>query len=103
MLTVEVFERFPEALAHWQHTFRYVLVDEYQDTNHAQYRLLQLLAAEHGNVFAVGDPDQCDLRLPRRGHQQHPRLRAGLPRGPVDRARAELPLDELDPRAPRTP
>ena len=59
MLTVEVFERFPEALAHWQHTFRYILVDEYQDTNHAQYRLLQLLAAEHGNVFAVGDPDQC--------------------------------------------
>ena len=58
MLTVEVLERFPEALAHWQHTFRYVLVDEYQDTNHAQYRLLQLLAAEHGNVFAVGDPDQ---------------------------------------------
>ena len=58
MLTVEVFERFPEALAHWQHTFRYVLVDEYQDTNHAQYRLLQLLAGEHRNVFAVGDPDQ---------------------------------------------
>lgn len=58
MLTVEVFERFPEALSHWQHAFRYVLVDEYQDTNHAQYRLLQLLAAEHRNVFAVGDPDQ---------------------------------------------
>ena len=58
MLTVEALERFPEALAHWQHTFRYILVDEYQDTNHAQYRLLQLLAAEHGNVFAVGDPDQ---------------------------------------------
>ena len=58
MLTVEVLERFPDALAHWQHTFRYILVDEYQDTNHAQYRLLQLLAAEHGNVFAVGDPDQ---------------------------------------------
>ncbi len=59
MLTVEALERFPDALAHWQHTFRYILVDEYQDTNHAQYRLLQLLAAEHGNVFAVGDPDQC--------------------------------------------
>ena len=58
MLTVEALERFPDALAHWQHTFRYVLVDEYQDTNHAQYRLLQLLAGEHGNVFAVGDPDQ---------------------------------------------
>ena len=58
MLTVDVLERFPEALERWQNAFRYVLVDEYQDTNHAQYRLLQLLAAEHRNVFAVGDPDQ---------------------------------------------
>jgi ATP-dependent DNA helicase UvrD/PcrA len=58
MLTVDVLERFPEALARWQKAFRYVLVDEYQDTNHAQYRLLQLLAAEHRNVCAVGDPDQ---------------------------------------------
>jgi superfamily I DNA/RNA helicase len=60
MLTVEVFERFPEAARErWQKAFKYVLVDEYQDTNHAQYRLLQLLAQQHGNVFAVGDPDQC--------------------------------------------
>jgi DNA helicase II / ATP-dependent DNA helicase PcrA len=58
MLTVDVLERFPEALQRWQKAFRYVLVDEYQDTNHAQYRLLQLLAAEHRNVCAVGDPDQ---------------------------------------------
>jgi DNA helicase II / ATP-dependent DNA helicase PcrA len=58
MLTVDVLERFPEALQRWQRAFRYVLVDEYQDTNHAQYRLLQLLAAEHRNVCAVGDPDQ---------------------------------------------
>jgi DNA helicase II / ATP-dependent DNA helicase PcrA len=58
MLTVEVLERFPEARKRWQKAFRYVLVDEYQDTNHAQYRLLQLLAGEHRNVFAVGDPDQ---------------------------------------------
>ncbi len=58
MLTVQVFERFPEALERWRKTFRYVLVDEYQDTNHAQYRLLQLLGGEHGNVCAVGDPDQ---------------------------------------------
>ena len=59
MLTVQVLERFPEALERWQTAFRHVLVDEYQDTNHAQYRLLQLLAAKHRNVFAVGDPDQC--------------------------------------------
>ena len=58
MLTVEVLERFPDAREKWQKAFRYVLVDEYQDTNHAQYRLLQLLAEKHKNVFAVGDPDQ---------------------------------------------
>ena len=58
LLVVEVLERFPDAREHWQKAFRYVLVDEYQDTNHAQYRLLRLLAADHQNVFAVGDPDQ---------------------------------------------
>ncbi len=58
MLTVQVLERFPEAHERWRQAFRYVLVDEFQDTNHAQYRLLQLLAGEHRNVCAVGDPDQ---------------------------------------------
>jgi DNA helicase-2/ATP-dependent DNA helicase PcrA len=57
-LTVEVLQRFPDARERWQRAFRYVLVDEYQDTNHAQYRLLQLLAEKHRNVCAVGDPDQ---------------------------------------------
>src|SRR5262252_4263421 len=58
MLTVEILERFPDAATKWRKAFRYVMVDEYQDTNHAQYRLLQLLAAEHKNICAVGDPDQ---------------------------------------------
>src|SRR6266540_6144405 len=58
MLTVEVLERFPEALERWSKAFRYVLVDEYQDTNHAQYRFLQLLTGEHRNLMVVGDPDQ---------------------------------------------
>ena len=58
MLTVQVLERFPEARERWQKAFRYVLVDEYQDTNHAQYRLLQLLAGKHRNLMVVGDPDQ---------------------------------------------
>ena len=58
MLTVEVLERFPEALAKWRKAFRYILVDEYQDTNHAQYRLLQLMAGKHQNLCVVGDPDQ---------------------------------------------
>jgi DNA helicase-2/ATP-dependent DNA helicase PcrA len=59
MLTVRLLETFPEARERWQKAFRYILVDEYQDTNHAQYRLLQLLAEKHRNVCAVGDPDQC--------------------------------------------
>jgi len=58
MLTVKVLEHFPEARERWQKAFRYILVDEYQDTNHAQYRLLQLLSEKHRNVCAVGDPDQ---------------------------------------------
>ncbi len=58
MLTVQILENFPDARKHWQNAFRYVMVDEYQDTNHAQYRLLQLLAEKHHNICAVGDPDQ---------------------------------------------
>jgi DNA helicase-2/ATP-dependent DNA helicase PcrA len=58
MLTVDVLERFPEAKERWQKAFRYVMVDEYQDTNHAQYRLLQILGERHRNVMVVGDPDQ---------------------------------------------
>jgi DNA helicase-2/ATP-dependent DNA helicase PcrA len=58
MLTVDVLERFPDAREKWQKAFRYILVDEYQDTNHAQYRLLQLLSQPDMNVCAVGDPDQ---------------------------------------------
>src|SRR5438876_6631244 len=57
-LTVDVLDRFPEAQEKWRKAFRYILVDEYQDTNHAQYRLLQLLAGTDKNVCAVGDPDQ---------------------------------------------
>src|SRR6266496_582248 len=59
MLTVDVLQRFPEAREKWSKAFRYVLVDEYQDTNHAQYVLLKLIAGEHRNLMAVGDPDQC--------------------------------------------
>jgi DNA helicase-2/ATP-dependent DNA helicase PcrA len=58
MLTVQALERFPEAREKWESAFRYILVDEYQDTNHAQYRLLQILAGKDMNVCAVGDPDQ---------------------------------------------
>ena len=58
MKTVQLLESFPERLRHYQQAFRFVLVDEYQDTNHAQYRLANLLAGEHRNLAVVGDDDQ---------------------------------------------
>jgi DNA helicase-2/ATP-dependent DNA helicase PcrA len=56
--TVNVMELFPEVRARYAGAFAQVLVDEYQDTNHAQYRLLQLIAGEHRNILVVGDEDQ---------------------------------------------
>ena len=58
MVTVELLGAFPDLLEHYQDRFRHVMVDEYQDTNHAQYRLVQLLGAKHRNVCVVGDSDQ---------------------------------------------
>jgi DNA helicase-2/ATP-dependent DNA helicase PcrA len=55
---VDVLQLFDEVREHYAEGFRQVLVDEYQDTNHAQYRWLQLLTREHRNVMVVGDPDQ---------------------------------------------
>ncbi len=55
---VNVLELFPEVRERYAEGFRHVMVDEYQDTNHAQYRWLQLLAGEHRNLAVVGDPDQ---------------------------------------------
>ena len=51
-------ELFPEVRDRYRRSFRHVLVDEYQDTNHAQYRWLVLLSEEHRNLSVVGDDDQ---------------------------------------------
>jgi DNA helicase-2/ATP-dependent DNA helicase PcrA len=56
--TVNLVELFPDVAERYRQAFRWILVDEYQDTNHAQYRLLQLLAGEERNVCVVGDDDQ---------------------------------------------
>jgi DNA helicase-2/ATP-dependent DNA helicase PcrA len=56
---VNVLELFQEVRDRYATAFRHVLVDEYQDTNHAQYRWLQLIAGEHRNLAVVGDDDQC--------------------------------------------
>ena len=57
--TVNLFELFTDVRERYQRTFRWLLVDEYQDTNRAQYRLLQLLAGEAKNLTVVGDDAQC--------------------------------------------
>ena len=58
MRTVEIFDRFPDALDHYRRRFDHVLVDEFQDTNHAQARLATLVAGKSRNIFVVGDADQ---------------------------------------------
>jgi DNA helicase-2/ATP-dependent DNA helicase PcrA len=63
MKLVELYSTDDEALAKWRDRFRHVLVDEYQDTNRAQYTLVNLLAAEHRNVAVVGDDDQSIYRF----------------------------------------
>jgi DNA helicase II / ATP-dependent DNA helicase PcrA len=59
MQTVALLELFPEVRERYQTRFKYIHVDEYQDTNHAQYRLVNILAAAHRNLCVVGDDDQC--------------------------------------------
>lgn len=56
--TVELFQTFPEVLRKYQSRFKYIMVDEYQDTNTAQYTLIKLLASLHQNLCVVGDDDQ---------------------------------------------
>jgi DNA helicase-2/ATP-dependent DNA helicase PcrA len=56
--TAHLLEQIPESRDKWQRAFRHILVDEYQDTNHAQYRLIRSLAAAHNSIMVVGDSDQ---------------------------------------------
>jgi ATP-dependent DNA helicase UvrD/PcrA len=62
-LAVKLFQEHPDALARWRHRFGYVLVDEFQDTNLAQWELVKLLSEEHRNVMVVGDADQSVYRF----------------------------------------
>ncbi|MGN0631667.1 MAG: ATP-dependent helicase [Ruminococcus sp.] len=62
-LTVRLFENDTEQLEYYQNRFRYIMVDEYQDTNHAQFRLIELLAGKNNNLCVVGDDDQSIYRF----------------------------------------
>jgi DNA helicase-2/ATP-dependent DNA helicase PcrA len=63
LLTVELFRKRPSILREFQKKYRYILVDEFQDTNHIQFELLNLLAAEHRNLTVCGDDDQSIFRF----------------------------------------
>ena len=63
MVTTELFTAFPDVLAHYQNRFRYIHVDEFQDTNRAQYVLVKQLARRHRNICVVGDADQSIYRF----------------------------------------
>ncbi|NMA65704.1 MAG: DNA helicase PcrA [Clostridiaceae bacterium] len=58
LLTIQILSNFPDILAYYSYKFKYILVDEYQDTNTAQYMLVNMLASKHGNICVVGDDDQ---------------------------------------------
>lgn len=62
METIHLFKRVPEVLTYYQHRFQYIHVDEYQDTNHAQYYLIKQLASRLQNLCVVGDSDQSIYR-----------------------------------------
>ena len=57
--TYELFREYPEILARYQNKFKYIHIDEFQDTNHVQYLIAEMLARENKNIFVVGDEDQC--------------------------------------------
>ena len=63
MKTVDLFHTHPEVLENYQNRFRYIMVDEYQDTNNAQFELVRLLAARYRNLCVVGDDDQSIYRF----------------------------------------
>lgn len=58
-ITLHIFNNYPEILNKYAERFRYILVDEFQDTNLVQYKLVKLLSSVWGNLFVVGDEDQC--------------------------------------------
>ncbi|MBB3868736.1 DNA helicase PcrA [Geobacillus sp. NFOSA3] len=62
MTTIQLFERVPEVLEHYQYKFQYIHIDEYQDTNRAQYVLVKMLASRFKNICVVGDADQSIYR-----------------------------------------
>src|SRR5256885_6268088 len=82
LFPLTLFAEHAERLAYWQRRFDHVLVDEFQDTNAAQYRLGRELAAVHTNLCVVGDDDQAIYGWGRAGGRPQPAFPRRLPRAP---------------------
>ncbi len=95
---VRLFDEAPAVLAHYQERWRYLHVDEYQDTNRAQYLWVRRARQAPSQPGRGGRRRPEHLLLARRGPAQHPRLRARLPRRDRGQAGAELPLHAAHPR-----
>ncbi|MCK4451339.1 MAG: UvrD-helicase domain-containing protein, partial [Anaerolineae bacterium] len=78
-LAVQALDTTPEARGFYQNLYRYVLVDEWQDTNTAQYELVRLLSAAYGNIFVVGDEDQSIYRFRGADYRNVARFRQDFP------------------------
>ena len=94
---VNLLELFQEVRDRYATAFRWILVDEYQDTNHAQYRWLQLLSSEHRNLAVVGDDDQSIYGFRGADIQNILAFEDDFLDAHVGEAGAELPLDADDP------
>ena len=79
LLVVRLFREHPDALNRWRHRFSHVLVDEFQDTNVAQWEIVRLLAEEHRNVMVVGDSDQSVYRFRGADHRNLMRFEEQFP------------------------
>ena len=90
--TVRLFEQDEAVLMKYQNRFRYIMVDEYQDTNRMQYRLVKMLAEEHHNLCVVGDDDQCIYQWRGADIRNILDFEKDFPEAKGDQAGAELPL-----------
>lgn len=95
--TVELFENYPDVLEEYQRRFRYILVDEYQDTNTAQFKIVWLLAKQHRNLCVVGDDDQSIYKFRGADITNILNFEKSFPGAFRDEAGAELPLHEEHP------
>ena len=98
VLPVRLLENNQGLLQRYQEAFAFILVDEYQDTNRAQFRFLELLAGRHGNLMVVGDDDQSIYGWRGADIRNILDFERSFPGGAGREARAELPLDSRHPR-----